>query len=273
VILDFGPLGGDKPLVLALTGWLHFGGGMANIAGSENPDLPFPFPVLEARTPGGWKKVDADFGAPAGKTKTILVDLTGKLPPESQALRITTAFEIHWDRIALFRSAHSLKNSSDAAWIAPTTSDLHWRGFSRYADLPWSVPLTPVYEDISQTAPWRINPSGWCTRYGPVDALIAAKDDALAIMNAGDELTLRFDAGKVPPKPADALRDYFLFTSAWDKDADYHVVNGWTVEPVPWHAMDDQAYGRQPRPSLPKDQLMRNANTRWVGDLMLPHKN
>jgi tetratricopeptide (TPR) repeat protein len=287
VVVDFGPLDGDQPLVLVLTGWLHFGGGMANIAASENPDLPFPFPTLETQTPDGWKRVNLDFGAPAGKTKTILVDLTGKLPPGSRALRITTAFEIHWDRIALFRSAATVPSSRGqsaapprisaattpvAHWLSPTQTDVHWRGFSQYADLPWSVPLTPIYDQVSPTAPWRINPSGWCTRYGPVDELIAAKDDALVIMNAGDELTLRFDATKFPPKTPNTARDFFLFTSGWDKDADYHVVRGWTVDPLPWHAMDDQAYGHQPRPALPADDQMRKYNTRWVGPLTLPRK-
>src|SRR5688572_14797053 len=44
VTLDFGLLPVEKPLVLAITGWLRFGGGTANIAASHNPDLPFPFP-------------------------------------------------------------------------------------------------------------------------------------------------------------------------------------------------------------------------------------
>jgi hypothetical protein len=53
---------------------------MANIAASHDPSLPFPFPVLEAEsTPGIWKTVEVTVGAPAGKTKTILVDLEGKL--------------------------------------------------------------------------------------------------------------------------------------------------------------------------------------------------
>ena len=47
VTLDFGPLDPARPLVLALTGWLRFGGGMANIGAAHTPDLPFPFPTLE----------------------------------------------------------------------------------------------------------------------------------------------------------------------------------------------------------------------------------
>jgi len=46
--------------------------------------------------------VDVVVGVPCGKTKTIIVDLAGKLPPGSRRLRLTTAFEIHWDRLALF---------------------------------------------------------------------------------------------------------------------------------------------------------------------------
>ena len=80
VTLDFGPLDGGKPLVLALTGWLRFGGGMANVGASQNPDLPFPFPQLEVEVNGKWQAVDVVVGAPAGKTKTILVPLAGKIP-------------------------------------------------------------------------------------------------------------------------------------------------------------------------------------------------
>ena len=45
--------------------------------------------------------MDVTVGAPAGKTKTILVDLEGKLEAGTRRLRLTEAFEIHWDRIAL----------------------------------------------------------------------------------------------------------------------------------------------------------------------------
>ena len=106
VTLDFGPLPVKRPLVLALTGWLHFGGGMANIAASLDPTLPFPFPVLEAELADGtWRKVDVDVGTPAGKTKTILVDLENKLPAGTRRLRLSTAFEIYWDCALLCEKA------------------------------------------------------------------------------------------------------------------------------------------------------------------------
>src|SRR4030095_3812619 len=97
-----GPLDVDRPLVLALTGWLRFCGGMANVRASAHPAPPLPFPVLEVEIgEGQWQKVDVVVGAPSGKTKSIVVDLTGKLPVGARRLRLSTAFEIHWDRIAL----------------------------------------------------------------------------------------------------------------------------------------------------------------------------
>ena len=266
LLLDFGPLQTERPLVLALTGWLRFGGGMANIAASHDPALPFPFPTLEVETAGGvWKPVDGGGRAPAGKTKTILVDLTGKLPADSRRLRLTTAFEIHWDRVALFERAAQADTRTVS--LLPCRTDLHWRGFSQFEDLPWYVPLTPNYEKVRQHANWLLNVSGWCTRYGPVDELLAKRDDALVLLNAGDELTLAFAADQLPPKSPGAVRDFFLYSDGWDKDADFHVARGTTVEPIPFHGMDDQRYGQQARPATDGDTWIQKYNTRWVGPL------
>jgi len=268
VTLDFGPLPAQSPLVLALTGWLRFGGGMANVAAAHTPDLPFPFPQLEVETSGGgWRPVDVVVGAPAGKTKTILVDLTGKLPPGSRRLRLSSAFEIHWDRIALFEKREAA--GTRVTTLAAAETDLHWRGYSEFEAWPWYLPLTPDYTKVRQTADWTITPSGWCTRYGAVDELIASQDNTLALLNGGDELTLHFAARSLPPKPAGLVRDFFLSTVGWDKDADFHCELGWQVEPLPWHGMDDQRYGRQARPVFDNDQWMRHYNTRWVGPYTL----
>jgi tetratricopeptide (TPR) repeat protein len=263
VTLDFGPLETERSLVLALTGWLRFGGGMANVGASHTPDLPFPFPTLEVEVNGQWKPVDVVSGAPAGKTKTILIDLADKLPPGSRRLRLSTAFEIHWDRIALFEKRDSVE--THIATLAPTKTDLHWRGYSEFEPWPWFLPLAPNYTNVKQTANWTITPAGWCTRYGPVDELIVSQDNALVLLNGGDELTLQFAAQSLPPKPAGATRDFFLRSAGWDKDADFHCELGWQVEPLPWHGMEDQLYGRQTRPEFPQDGLMKKLNTRWVG--------
>lgn len=262
-ILDFGPLDATKPLVLVMNGWIRFGGGMANIAASQDPALPFPFPALEAEVgPGRWEAVDVTVGAPAGKTKTILVDLEGRLRPNTRRLRLTQAFEIHWDRIALLEKKPQAPTR--IAFVAPTGADLHFRGFSPLQNLPADWPLTPDYETVSANPYWTIIPGGWCTRYGDVSELVASRDEGLALINAGDELSLKFTAGAVPPKPAGSVREFFLYVDGWDKDSDFHVTAGAHVEPLPFHGMRDQDYGREQRPRFASDELHRRYNTRWV---------
>lgn len=268
LILDFGPLDTTKPLVLALNGWIRFGGGMANIAASHDPSLPFPFPALQAEVaPGIWRGVDVTVGAPAGKTKTILVDLEGKLATGTRRLRLTEAFEIHWDRIALMEKQPSAKTR--ITFITPTEANLHFRGFSPLENLPADWPLTPDYNNVTANSHWTIIPGGWCTRYGDVSELIRARDEGLVLVNAGDELSLKFALSSLPPKPAGSVREFFLYADGWDKDSDFHVAAGTRVEPLPFHGMRDQDYGQEKRPNFPSDALHRKYNTRWVEGTVL----
>lgn len=264
ITMDFGPIPEQRSLVLVLTGWIKFGGGMANVAASTCPDLPFPFPQLEAMSLDGKRgKVDVTVGVPSGKTKTIVVDLTGKLPPTTRLLKITTAYELYWDFICLYEKAdQSLMNITI---ISPDSANLHWRGYSNFKNLPSWLPLTPDYYDCNNEAPWEIIPAGWCTRYGEVIELIEKRDNALAIVNGGDELTLKFDAKKLPALSSNQERDFFIYSVGWDKDTDYHVECGTTVEPLPWHGMDYQKYGKQERPKFESDSLMKKYTTRWTG--------
>ena len=265
IVLDFGPLEGSQELTLALSGWLRFGGGMANIAGSHDPELPFPFPTLEAETaPDAWVPLkQVTVGVPAGRTKTILVPLGGQIPPGTRRLRLSYAFELHWDRIALFQG----NRPAPVSTLHPASTDLHWHGYGDYAALGPSDPLTPLHDSVKQRPPWRITPSGWATRYGPVDELVASEDNGVVTVAAGDELTLGFSASELPPIPSGLRRRFFLWTVGWNKDADYHVAAGDRIEPLPWHGMDDARHGQEARPPFPSDTLHRRFNTRWVGQL------
>jgi hypothetical protein len=270
VTLDFGPLDVDRPLVLAITAWLRFGGAMANVAASFDPELPFPFPVLEVETaPDRFEPVDVMVGTPAGKTKKMIVDLTGKLPPGSHRLRLSTAFELHWDRIALMEEAG--ESNTRILRLQPDVAELYWRGFSDFKDLPWTMPLTPDFDAVRQNPAWRITPMGWCTRYGDVLELVEHRDDALVILNGGDALELQFAADRVPARPDGFDRNFFFYSAGWDKDADFHCEKGWLVEPIPWHGMDDQRYGQEPRPVIDGDWWIPKYNTRWVGQ-WVPHR-
>ncbi|MCL4181246.1 MAG: VCBS repeat-containing protein [Verrucomicrobia bacterium] len=264
ITLDFGPLEVERPLVLGITAWLRFGGGLANVAGSLDPELPFPFPTLEVEvSPGIFEPVDVMVGTPAGKTKRMVVDLDGKLPAGSRRLRLATAYELHWDQIVLLEKADPA--DTRLTHLEPDVAELYWRGFSDFADLPWYRPLTPVFDQPRPNPLWRITPMGWCTRYGDVRELVRQRDDALALLNGGDALTLSFSDDRLPPKPEGHRRAFFLYSSGWDKDSDFHCAKGWLVDPIPWHGMDDQRYGQEPRPVIDGDWWIKQYNTRWVG--------
>ena len=268
VTMDFGLLPTNRPLVLVLTGWLRFGGGMANIAASVDPTLPFPFPELEAELPdGSWKSVPVDVGAPAGKTKTILVELENKLPAGTGRLRLTTAFEIHWDSALLCEKISAEQNRQIS--LVPDLANVHWRGFSGFESLPESLPLTPSYSMVQPIPPWSRTPEGWCTRYGMVNELVRDKDDRLVLLNGGDELSLCFKAEQLSAKPAGFERDFFLYVVGWDKDGDFHVNHGWCVEPLPHSGIDDQTYGKETTARRDRDGWILQYNTRWVGPHLL----
>ena len=280
IAVDFGVLPTEKSLVLALTGWLRFGGGMANIAASSYDQFPFPFPTLEAEVNGQWQRVNVELGAPSGRAKTILTDLTGKLPSGTRRLRINAAFEIHWDRIALFERVD--ENQTTITRVAPTHTDLHWRGYSQMVEVGHSssagqatgtpLPIVPDYARVTGTPLWRLTPSGWATRYGAVDELLAARDNALVLVCGGDELSLEFDANRLPPKASGSERDFFVFVSGWDKDSDFHVASGTTIAPLPWHGLNDQTYSTDARPAFTNDAWIQKYNTRWVGERIMARR-
>ncbi len=256
--IDFGRIDPTRPLVLALTGWLQYGDASTNIAMSQGAALKIIPPTLEVETSSGrWSPVECVVGMPAGKTKTILVDLTGRLPVGAGRLRLTTTFEIRWDRIAMFqrRAPASMQTHE----IAAIGADLHWRGFSNIQSRAPGHPTTPDHDNVSDRPPWRTGLEGWCTRYGDVLELVRRRDNRLVIMNAGDALTLRFGVSAVPQVPPGLRRTFFFYSVGWDKDGDHNVRSGHTVAPLP----GDSRIRRVDSGDREDDWRLRY-NTRWV---------
>lgn len=259
--LDFGPIADSAGLVLALNGWILWGDASVNVAAGQNPELPFPFPSLEARIGNTWQPVAAFIGAPAGKPKRYAVDLAGAVPPGTQELRLSTAYEIYWDQIALYRRRPD--QMMRITPLAPLRAELAYRGVARQTRARPSDPVTPVSGTWSPETAWRGEIRGYCTRYGDVIELVEHRDDRLVIFNTGDVMTVEFPAD-LPPLSAGHRRDFFLWLVGWDKDSDHNVAFGDTIGPLPFHGMDDQAYGHQ-SPPPPHDDWQKRYNTRWAG--------
>jgi len=103
--------------------------------------------------------------------------------------------EVYWDRIAW--AVGRPDDATVTRRLLPATAELRYRGFSAARRIGRRVPELPDYGRIAAAVPqWR-DLVGYHTRFGDVHALTEAVDDWYVIMNAGDELVLRFPA--VPP--------------------------------------------------------------------------
>jgi hypothetical protein len=189
---------------------------------------------------GDWQTVIEDMGIPAGKPKTIAVDLSGKWLSGSRQVRIVTNLCVYWDEIFLSEST----SAPDARLteVEAELADLHFRGFSKpKIDPARKQPEKFDYQTWMPVSMWNPTP-GLYTRYGDVRALISVVDDRLVIMGSGDELRLLFRAGGLPALKPGLKRDFLLLVDGWAKDGDYNTAFSQSVEPLPFHAMSSYPY-------------------------------
>jgi Tfp pilus assembly protein PilF len=256
----------EGPLWLIAHGWLHPTDASINVAisqGSHPPPRGLSLEVADGQ--GGWTVAKPDLGFPAGKNKTILVDLKDVFKPGApRRLRLRTNMEIYWN--ALEWAGVAAGEPAKVTSLAPSSAELRFRGFSEMTSADPSSPETPDYRRIASTGQrWR-DLVGYYTRFGDVRELLAETDDRVVISNAGDELLLRFP--EQPPPPPGWSRDYVLIGNGWIKDGDYNSEFSKTVLPLPsrdkeyyttapTRLEDDPVYQRHP-------QDWQNFHTRYV---------
>ncbi len=246
------------PLWLVARGWLHPSDSSINIAMSQGQhELPRPLSLEVPDGHGGWKVAKPNLGFPAGRNKTCLIDLTNVFVPGTpRKVRLRTSLEVYWDSMEW---AKGLPDTTlKITRLAPSEADLHYRGYSVIHQANASSPEIPDYNHLLATTQiWR-DLAGYYTRFGDVRPLLSGIDDRYVIMNAGDELALRF-AAPAPP-PADWVRDYVIAGDGWIKDGDYNSTYSQTVLPYPYHART--VYDTPPG-KLNDDWVYRNHTTDW----------
>ena len=262
--LDFGPRAAPtNRAVLFLNGWVDWADGSTFMAASQAHTGGLVFPYLQVKDAAGdWRTVIEDMGMPAGKPKTISVDLTGKFLSASREIRIVTNLCVYWDQIFLSEDTASPPVRLTA--LDAHSAGVELRGFSRPAiDARREQPESFQYARWTPVAPWD-QTRGFYTRYGDVRELVQAADDRFVIMGAGDELRLRFPAGALPPLPAGQRRDFLLWVDGWAKDADANTAFSQSVEPLPFHGMSRYPYPAwEHYPGDPAHQsYLRTSNTR-----------
>jgi hypothetical protein len=235
VEVDLGDdLPANVPVYLIAKGWLHPSDSSVNVAisqGSHEQGHPLSLEVPDGH--GGWAVALPNLGFPAGRNKTCIIDITHVFPPGTpHHLRLKTNLEVYWDSIEW---AEGLPGTPlKIARLAPMSADLHYRGYSAIRQASESSPEIPDYNQLATTRqPWR-DLEGYYTRYGDVRELLGQTDDRYVIMNAGDEMSLRFK--ELPPPPQGWVRDYVIAGDGWIKDGDYNSTYSKTVLPLPHHS-------------------------------------
>jgi cytochrome c-type biogenesis protein CcmH/NrfG len=254
------------PLWLVAKGWLHPTDSSVNVAISQgHHDKARALSLEVPDGHGGWRTARANLGFPAGRKKTCLINLDHVfLPGTPHKVRLRTNLEIYWDSIEW---AQGLPNAQlKVTRLDPSLADLHYRGYSVVHQANASSPELPDYNRIAASKQiWR-DLEGYYTRYGDVRGLLASIDDRYVIMNAGDEISLRFP--EQAPPPAGWVRDYVIAGDGWIKDGDYNTTYSRTVQPLPYHAKNE--YNQAP--GLLEDEWVyrqhpedwQNYHTRYV---------
>jgi len=263
--LDLGPLADPARATLFLRGWTFPTTVGLNLALSRDPGLGLPVPPSLAVPDGagGWRTVLPFMGFPGGKTKTIAVDISGLVPSDDPRVRIATSMEIAWDAASVTSGEEPAPLTVTV--LAPLAADLHHRGTSAIEAADGAGPETFRYDLVSPVAKWPPM-LGRFTRHGPVADLLAAEDDLLVVMAAGDEATLEF---AVPPGPAPGhARDFVLKCVGWDKDANLATAVGQSVEPLPFTGMHSYppAPDDEPRATPAREAWLRDRQTRVQSD-------
>lgn len=258
----------NGPLWLVASGWVYPTDSSINMAlgqGSHVPPQGLRLDVSDGR--GGWRTIHPNLGFPAGKTKTVLIDLSDVFSgghetdapntPDRMRLRLHTNLEIFWDAFAWAVGRPDAETITRR--LAPDAADLRYRGFSETYEADAFSPELPVYDELAATSQvWR-DLVGYHTRFGDVRELLETVDDRYVIMNAADEMAFRFEAP--PPPPEGWTRDFVLIGDGWVKDGDYNTGFSKTVLPLPSH--DDAAYATPPG-RLEDDPVYRRFPDDWA---------
>jgi tetratricopeptide (TPR) repeat protein len=270
IILDPG-LSADGDLILYMNGWIFPTDASINVAISQSDAIKVVPPEIQVIDQNGrWVTIIDGLGFPMGKDKTVIADLSGKFLTGDHRVRVRTNMQIYWDYI--FFSEKQTGGPVTITRMDPVAADLHYRGFSKeYRKGGRYGPHWFDYNEVSENARWR-DLTGNYTRYGDVLPLVTGSDNMYVISNAGDELTVEFDASSLPALRPGWKRDFLVNSVGWVKDGDINTAYGNTVDPLPFHGM--KSYPPSPEDRYPTDARLQRYheeyNTRVVtGDAYL----
>jgi cytochrome c-type biogenesis protein CcmH/NrfG len=221
--------------ILLLTGWTDYAWSSDNVAASQG-GLGLKFPSLEVKDrEGRWRTVVENIGIPVGRPQTLVVDLTGKFLSASREVRIVTNMRVYWDRV-LVDARGAADFPARLTRLDPVSADLRWRGFSAEVRPDGREPLSYDYARVSLASPWKAFP-GRYTREGDVRELLKTTDDVFVVSRAGDEVSLSFDASRLPALPEGWTHTFLLYADGFSKEMNIHSASPDQLAPLPFHGM------------------------------------
>jgi len=257
--LDVGEWTPANPLRLLLHGFIEYFSASSMYAAWQANLKPMP-PYVEAQLPdGSWKRVIDEMGFPAGLPRTIVVDLTGKLPPGTRRIRLTTNLQIYWDQ-ALIDNGPDAPQRVRQTELPLASAQLAFRGYPEQIDGKTPGDLTYNYEHISQTGPFTRS-RGSYTRYGEVTPLLKSVDESFVIFGSGEDIDVEFSTAALPPLAPGWKRDYFFYANGFVKDMDFYEASPFTVADMPFHGMSTYPYPASEH--YPQDEQRMQYEIEW----------
>jgi hypothetical protein len=236
--LDLGSLDAQSPLRLLMTGYVNYFSATSLYAAWQAGVKP-ESPYVEAQLPdGSWQRIPGEAGFPAGLERTIVVDLTGKLPAGTRRIRLMTNLQIYWDQVLIDQSANAAAHTNDVPLASAT---LHFRGYPKQIEGASPGDLDYNYNLVSLTGPFQ-RERGNYTRMGDVTPLLKSIDDRFVVFGSGEEIAAEFDTAQLPALPDGWKRDYFFYANGFVKDMDWWDASPFTVSQMPFHAMSKYPY-------------------------------
>jgi Flp pilus assembly protein TadD len=237
--LDLGKWDAAKPLRLIIDGYTDYFMATSMYA-ADQAGVKVIAPYVEALDANNkWTRVVEDMGFPAGLERTMVTDLTGKLPPGTRRIRIVTNLKIYWDAIRIDQTPDAKELRT--AEVPLAKASLEFLGYPREIRLTPASDTTYSFTHRSMTGPYA-HAAGNYTRYGDVLDLLTAADDRFVVFGSGEGVKLDFDPRNLPALPDGWVRDYFFYANGFEKDLDFYAAHAFTVEPLPRHGMIPYPY-------------------------------
>src|SRR5260370_3142675 len=138
--LDLGAWDAGRPLRLIIDGYTDYFTATSMYA-ADQAGIKVIAPYVEALDAHGkWIRVIDDMGFPAGLERTMIADLTGRIPAGTHRIRIVNNLKIYWDAIHIDQTPP--QRNVRVTEVPLANASLDFLGF------PQEIRLTPSSDTI-----------------------------------------------------------------------------------------------------------------------------